>query len=238
MNKIALIFGASGSIGQSICNTFIDKGYEVLAVSRVERQLSHVQDHIHWFCWQNFLELSDLKLQNILNKQIDCVVWAQGMNFNDSIIQFDQDLHLKMYEANVGFILNTLNHLINQQLLKKSAKLCVISSIWQNIARQNKLSYCVTKSALQGLVQSVSIDLGREGYLMNAVLPGALDTPMTRNNLSKEQIQSLEMATPLHSLPQLRDVSELVYFLCSELNTGITGQFICADKGFSHARIL
>jgi NAD(P)-dependent dehydrogenase (short-subunit alcohol dehydrogenase family) len=123
-------------------------------------------------------------------------------------------------------------------LLQEDARLCVISSIWQNIARQKKLSYCITKSALQGLVQSLSIDLGKHGKLINAVLPGALDTAMTKANLSQEQISLLESTTPLGSLPNLTDVTGLVAYLCSPQNTGITGQFIAADRGFSNARIL
>jgi NAD(P)-dependent dehydrogenase (short-subunit alcohol dehydrogenase family) len=74
--------------------------------------------------------------------------------------------------------------------------------------------------------------------LVNAVLPGALDTPMTRQNLSAEQISSLSAATPLGSLPDLEDVTGMVEFLCSEKNTGITGQFIAADRGFSNARFV
>ena len=114
----------------------------------------------------------------------------------------------------------------------------MISSIWQNLARQNKLSYCITKSALQGLVQSLTIDLGQFGYLINAVLPGALDTPMTRLNLDKKQLHKLEEMTPLGSLSTLADVCNLVGFLCSQNNTSITGQFIAVDGGFSYARII
>jgi NAD(P)-dependent dehydrogenase (short-subunit alcohol dehydrogenase family) len=160
------------------------------------------------------------------------------MNFNDEIGGFDSEKHLQMYEANVLFILRSLQVIMAGELLSQNARLCVISSIWQNIARQSKLSYCVTKSALQGLVQSLAIDLGRQGILINAVLPGALDTPMTRSNLNSAQLEKLESATPLQSLASLDDVTGLVYYLCSQNNTGITGQFISADRGFSYARIL
>jgi len=74
--------------------------------------------------------------------------------------------------------------------------------------------------------------------MMNAVLPGALDTPMTRANLSAEQLAQLEAMTPLGNLASLEDVCNLVAFLCSKNNTGITGQFVAADRGFSHARII
>ncbi len=128
-------------------------------------------------------------------QQFDAVVWAQGANCSDDIYTFDLKAHEAVYAANVTYILVSLQVLLRYKLLAPAARLCIISSIWQNLARQNKLSYCITKSALQGLVQSLMVDLGRSGYLVNAVLPGALDTPMTRANLSDEQISRLEGMT-------------------------------------------
>ena len=74
--------------------------------------------------------------------------------------------------------------------------------------------------------------------MINAVLPGALDTPMTRSNLNEYQLGQLQKMTPLGTLSTLDDVCNLVGFLCSKYNTGITGQFVAADGGFSHARII
>ena len=231
--KTVVVFGATGSIGQAISAHFKMLKYFVIDVGRnVTGGNSMIQ-------WSGNAQKFSTDIHNCLGAQkIDSVVWAQGINFNDDIENFDLNAHLKMYEANVTFILSTLKVLTDCNMLNKNARLCVISSIWQNIARQNKLSYCITKSALLGLVQSLSIDLGIQGKLINAVLPGALDTDMTRANLSKEQISRLESITPLGSLPKLNDVTGLVAYLCSPENTGITGQFIAADRGFSNARIL
>ncbi len=228
-----VVFGASGSIGQAICAHFRAREYLVIGVGRAE-SIEH--SIIKWYGSAN--SFSDGMRSILGGAKVSAVVWAQGMNFNDDIDTFDLSGHLKMYEANVTYILSTLRALIDFDLLQEDARLCVISSIWQNIARQKKLSYCITKSALQGLVQSLSIDLGKQGKLINAVLPGALDTVMTRANLSQEQISRLESITPLGSLPNLADVTSLVAYLCSPENTGITGQFIAADRGFSNARIL
>lgn len=232
------MFGASGSIGQAICMRFQERGYHVIGAGRSNGTQSGLQIS-EWVAWagDEAKFAQDLK-SKLLGGKLDCVVWAQGMNFNDEIGDFDSNKHLQMYEANVLFIPRSLQAIMNAGLLSQSAKLCIISSIWQNIARQSKLSYCVTKSALQGLVQSLAIDLGKQGILINAVLPGALDTPMTRLNLNSEQIEKLESATPLQSLASLDDVTGLAYYLCSQNNTGITGQFISADRGFSYARIL
>jgi hypothetical protein len=96
----------------------------------------------------------------------------------------------------------------------------------------------MTKAALSGLVLSAAADLAGDGHLINAVLPGALDTPMTRKNLAAAQIGTLSSATGFGRLPALGDVASLVLFLCSPQNSGITGQFIAADLGFSNVRLL
>ena len=61
---------------------------------------------------------------------------------------------------------------------------------------------------------------------------------LTRTNLSEQQITQIENMTPLKTLPTLADVVSVVGFLCSSANTGMTGQFIAVDKGFSNAKII
>ena len=232
-----IIFGASGAIGQALCKSFLEKNFAVTAVSRNGIVPAISLAEVEWVSWDAFKGDGVIPISND-SINFNAVVWAQGANCNDDIHTFDLKVHEKLYAANVTYILVALQCLLRQNLLAPSARLCIISSIWQNLARNNKLSYCTTKSALQGLVQSLMVDLGRTGYLLNAVLPGALDTPMTRANLSDEQIRKLKDLTPLGNLPDLNDVCQLVGFLCSEENKGITGQFVAADRGFSYARII
>jgi NAD(P)-dependent dehydrogenase (short-subunit alcohol dehydrogenase family) len=230
------VFGANGSIGTAICEWFRAKDHWILGVGRKDRADSPGFVGDSWLKWGGQENVDAFSA--IEGSRFNAVVWAQGSNCSDNIIDLDLKTHERMYAANVTYILLSLQCLLRKGLLAPSARLCVISSIWQNIARQNKLSYCITKSALQGLVQSLAVDLGPAGYLVNAVLPGALDTPMTRKNLSDEQLHRLEEATPLRTLPGMNDVCNLVGFLCSVENTGITGQFIAADRGFSYARVV
>ena len=168
----------------------------------------------------------------------DAVVWAQGANLSDSVVDFDAARHKAIYDANVLFVLESLHALLATDRLKLGARLCLISSIWQTAARPNKLSYMVSKAALQGLVLSAATDLAERGILVNAVLPGALDTAMTRQNLSSEQIGRIAGMTKFGRLAALNDVAALVAFLCSEANTSITGQFVSVDLGFQNARLV
>jgi 3-oxoacyl-[acyl-carrier protein] reductase len=235
-NWSVAVFGATGAIGQAICEWHRTKDCEVVGICRKGDGVTGAPSENRWLAWEGGADVE--AFYALEGCQLNAVVWAQGANCSDDIYSFNLKTHELMYSANVTYILLSLQALLKQNLLAPSARLCIVSSIWQNIAKQNKLSYCVTKSALKGLVQSLLVDLGSAGHMVNAVLPGPLDTPMTRANLSTEQLHRLEETTPLHSLASMEDVCNLVGFLCSKENVGITGQFIAADRGFSYARII
>ena len=224
-----LVFGASGSIGGAIRSAAAARGWKVTGVARSTAEgVDVLLDPFGGAGTQPLLQYAPF----------DAVCWAQGANLNDSVYDVNLEEHLNVYKANVVYILATMKMLLDEDLLAPAAKLCIVSSIWQNLARQNKLSYGMSKAALQGLVLSASADLARDGHLINAILPGALETPMTRKHLSAEQIDRLSQATGFHRLASLEDVANLACFLCSAENTGVTGQFIAADLGFSHVRLL
>lgn len=167
---------------------------------------------------------------------LDAVVWAQGTNVNDSVLEFDLAAHLEVLNANCVFVAATLAELLRMNLLRDGARLCVISSIWQTIARERKFSYTVSKAALAGLVHSAAADLASRGMLINAVLPSVTDTAMTRAMLNQEQIDRFTSATGFERLTSLDDVASTVVFLCSERNTGVTGQSIAVDLGYTTVR--
>ena len=227
-----LVFGATGAIGYAIAEAALARGWEVTGASRSIAE--------GWLAGAEALAVDPLSGKFSLRSETayTAVCWAQGANCNDSAYDLDLPRHRALYAANVEYILITLQALLAGSLLAPASRLCVISSIWQNLARQNKLSYCVTKAALQGLVLSASADLARDGHLVNAVLPGALETPMTRRNLSAAQIEGIASATGFNRLTSLGDVASAVLSLCSPENTGLTGQFVTADLGFSHVRIV
>lgn len=232
-----IVFGASGSIGSEIVHGFKKKGCEVWSAVRDQKQIKSKNKNLKFFFYDPDSNDSRKSFEIFKKNSIDAIVWAQGKNLSDNIYDLNIEDHLDVYKANVTFILKSLQSILQLKLLKNKSRICIISSIWQNLAKNNKLSYCVSKSALQGLVNSLSIDLGNEGVLVNAILPGAIDNRMTRDNLNKKQIDSIKKQSPLNSLATYCDIVELAYFLCSTENSGITGQFIAADRGFSNARI-
>lgn len=222
-----LVFGASGQIGMACADALVNAGHTL------DRTARHPDPDTGIVGFDPFDAGAELPIG-----PFGAVVWAQGANCNDSILAFDREAHLDLYRANALFVVETLARLLAEDRLLDGARLCIVSSVWQTVGRQGKLSYMMSKAALQGLVVSAAIDLAERGMLVNAVLPGALDTAMTRANLSPEQIERIAGATPFARLSTVEDVAGLVTFLCSPANVSITGQFVAVDLGFRNAHLV
>ena len=109
----------------------------------------------------------------------------------------------------------------------------IISSIYEDITRYNKLSYSITKSALKGLLKNISLDLSSKKILINNVLPGVIDNDMTRKSLNIENLNYIENYTGFKRLINLNDIYSVIKYLVIN-NTAITGQSIKVDLGFTN----
>ena len=232
----ALVFGGRGALGEAICRRLSLAGAEVIASSS---QVSHSGENQAIDRFISVYPPTDSGLASLYDlPRLDAVVWAQGVNATDSVDGFDPDVVSTVLEANVTFIARTLARLVQLDRLAKPSRLCILSSIWQEQARTAKFSYTVSKAAIAGLVRSCAADLGPRQVLVNAVLPGVVDTPMTHANLSVEQIGAIRSDSALGRLATPDDIAAAVAFLVGPTNGAITGQSITVDAGFSHIRNL
>jgi NAD(P)-dependent dehydrogenase (short-subunit alcohol dehydrogenase family) len=219
----ALIFGASGAIGSYLYAKFKKDGMDVIGTTRNKENNEMI-----------FVDCNDFTaLQKIEN--VDIVIWGHGCNFNDNINDFNSIQFNLMIDANVGFILNTLNFLLRENKINNNAKLAIISSIWEENTRKNKLSYSISKSSLAGLVKNVAYDLSFKNILINNILPGVIDNEMSRKTILPEDFNYIQNYMGFNRLVDLDDVYNTVKFMVID-NTGITGQSIKLDLGFSNFR--
>jgi NAD(P)-dependent dehydrogenase (short-subunit alcohol dehydrogenase family) len=225
-----LIFGGTGALGSAIAQKFLANGYQVIYGVRT---ISNPSDQFQ-------LPLTDGPVPELLKGELfDAVIFAQGANNNDSVINHSLDDLNRLFEANVSFISTTTKALILHNLIKHKAKIVILSSFWELITRQEKMSYTITKAAVGGLVRSMSVDLGNaKGILVNGLLPGVVDSPMARGLLKPEQIENVERQTPGHKMIIPLDVANAAYLLGCEDNTAVSGQSLVVDYGFSVARVL
>ena len=227
--KSCLVFGAHGAIGTAVALEFERNEFQVWRSSR-----SHKPDIARGLVATGESKADARTMQAL--PEFDAVVWAQGSNLNDSISEFKAENLDELLNSNVKFVASTLATLISQNKIVSGAKMCIVSSVWQDAIRPNKLSYAVSKAALNGLLKSVALDLSERKIFVNAVLPGVIDTSMTRGVLSDEQILAVQGRTGFGRLVQPEELAEVIYFLCSESNNCISGQSIVADLGFTNVR--
>lgn len=184
----------------------------------------------------SYLEFSKSNLSNIEKNEFDAIIFAQGLNTSDSILRWDSSTYNEVVEGNLTFCLEALNFLIISNLIKSNSRIVLISSIWGSLSKENKLSYSVSKSALNALVKSLAIDLASSNIAVNAVAPGVVESPMTSRNLQQAQIDKIKNETPGKRLVTPEDIAKTVYFLASDDSKGINGQIITLDNGWSISR--
>lgn len=209
--KRILIFGASGTLGTA-CNTELQaQGFEVFTVGR---------------------DLDGLDLVG----QVDGAVWAQGANFTGGLTETTSLDWDEIWDANFTFIVRSLEILLKKKSLNRGARLVVMSSVWQEISRPQKVAYIASKAAIGGLVRGLAADLGEAGISINAVLPGVIDSPMTHKHLSNKQIEGIVEGTPKGQLVTPEEIAKTVTFLVGPNSAGINGQSIIVDGGWSITR--
>ena len=225
-----LIFGGTGVLGSAIAEKYQANGYQL---TYGVRKISNPDN-------QFLLPLSEEPVPELLKGQLfDTVIFAQGANNNDSVMNHSIDDLNRLFEANVTFISETSKALLLHNLIKHKGKIVILSSFWEQLTRQDKMSYTVTKAAVGGLVRSMAVDLGNaKGILVNGLLPGVVDSPMARGLLKPEQIENVQWQTPGHQMVVPLDVANAAYLLGCEDNTAISGQSLFVDYGFAIARIL
>ncbi len=225
-----LIFGGTGALGTAIAQKFSNEGYEVIYGVRTITD-GKVQFQV---------PLTTGPVPELLKGQLfDAVVFAQGANINDSVVTSSVEDLNRLFEANVSFISENTKALLSHNLIKHKGKIVILSSLWEQLTRQDKMAYTVTKAAVGGLVRSMAVDLGNaKGILVNGLLPGIVETPMSRGLLSAKQMENIEAQTPGHKLTVPSDVANAAYLLGCEDNTAISGQSLFVDYGFAIARVI
>jgi NAD(P)-dependent dehydrogenase (short-subunit alcohol dehydrogenase family) len=211
-----LIFGSTGAIG-SACASQLTASGQVISASR---------------------DPNDFEKQIDVVSEFHGVIWAHGINIADSPESFEIENYEAVMAANVTFILNSLKILQNKRKLNRNSQLVVLSSVWGKLGRPDKLSYGISKAALGGLVRSIAADLGPSGIQINAVSPGPLDTPMTIKNLKPEELERVVSECPLKRLITLEEVTSVICGLVTGKLSGVTGQEIIIDGGWSTSKLV
>jgi 3-oxoacyl-[acyl-carrier protein] reductase len=214
--KYLFITGGNGEIGKSIISQFQD--YIVYSPSSKEMDCSDVNSIRNY-------------ILNTRINNIDVFIHCAGINNPKPYIDSTENSILNTMK------INTLSFLYITQELSKyfiddKTKILAISSIYGSISRVGRLEYNASKSALNGMIKSLALELAPKGIVVNSIAPGFIETSLTFKNNSTETVEQIISNIPLGRLGQPTEIAWYVKLLCSSQNTYLTGQNIIIDGGY------
>ena len=240
--KVVLITGATRGIGAALARDFHAAGADLILTGTNPQQINELNrnnadtgvTNIR-YVQADFADATSLQsfLDEIAHyKQIDVCINNAGMNridFIDSTKVEDYDLLSQVNLRAPFLIIRQVSRLMKQA---NYGRIVNIASIWSVITKPKRSIYSTTKFGLVGMTKAVAADLGAYNILVNAVSPGFTMTELTQSVLSDKEIQELSAQIPVKKFARPEEISKVVLFLCSNLNTYMTGQNIVVDGGF------
>ena len=144
-HKRVLLFGATGALGSAISEIYLNHGWEVVPVVRVETGLP------------NEIVLPFASASPFEGANFNTVIFAQGINMNGSIQTTSDDALTSLFDANVGFIVKKVKFLLKEHAIARNGHIVIISSLAEFRKQQSVGLYDHSLLILEDLMESLSM---------------------------------------------------------------------------------
>jgi len=136
----------------------------------------------------------------------------------------------EMFNVHLTGTYNCFRAVLRGMLERHWGRLVSTSSMGALNAGVNVAHYCAAKAGIIGLTIGMASELARTGITVNAVAPGAIDTPMVRRS-PQRWIDRIAKNIPMRRLGQPEDIAHAVAYLASEEAGFVTGQVLGPNGG-------
>jgi len=234
--KTLLLTGANGGIGREIAALFAEAGANLVLADRDQGELAgfaaglggtggkHVQA----------LDAADpASAQTLVNAAVaafgtvDYVVPSAGIYLAEPFAQMTDDQWRRTLSINLDGVFYLLSRV--QGALAEGSAIVNLTSLAGHRGAFTNAHYSASKGALTSLTRSLARELGPRTRV-NAVAPGIIETPMTRDLLQTRADSSIAQ-TPLARLGHPAEIARVVAFLCSDAASFISGETVHVNGG-------
>lgn len=239
--KKALVTGSSRGIGSAIALELARGGADVIVhCSKPGAKADNIADQIKSMGRKSEVIVADLTNPE---KTIELAEKAAGVDI--LVLNASMQIRKPWQEITVSeYIMQTncnyLSSLLLMQRLsvpmqkKKWGRIVAIGSVQERKPHPQMLVYSSSKCAQTGLVQSLAVQLAKDGITVNTVAPGVIYTDRNIEALSNpEYAKQVTDSIPAGFYGQKEDIAGTVRLLCSDFGRYITGQNIFIDGGKS-----
>jgi NAD(P)-dependent dehydrogenase (short-subunit alcohol dehydrogenase family) len=241
MMRTALVTGAKGGIGRATVEAFFEAGWTTFAVD--QKGTDDFSPGVH-FHQANVADPDSVsELTSWLRDKTD------GLDalVNNAAIQVSRrlvDTTVEEWDATMASNVNSvflMTRGVHAQLRSAQGAIVNISSVHAVATSVGVAAYATSKGAVMELTRAMAAEFAKDKIRVNAILPGAVDTPMLRSGLERghvmgssmeEKLQELGRRTVLGRVGQPREIAQAILFLAdNERSSFITGQVLIVDGG-------
>ena len=232
-HRTVIVTGASQGIGAGVVRAFLDRGYNVVANSRnitksgafaESAQLALVDGNV------GESPVAARVVETAISKfgSIDALVNNAGIFFTKSFTDYTAEDFKALSNTNLEGFLHVTQGAVKQMLSQKSggSVVSITASLVANpIAGVTASVPMITKGGLEAVTRSLASEYAKQHIRFNAVAPGAVDTPLHKNN-PKEFLKSL---SPMGTISDVSDIVDAVVYLTEARQ--VTGEVLHVDGG-------
>jgi len=242
-DKTVLITGAAGGIGRATVALFAEKGWRVLGVDRARfgdgfpEKGFFIQADISRGEELEVIFAEALKYTNSL----DALINNAAMQVAKPLIETTVEEWDAVMAANLRSVF--LGVKLAYPLLKArdGGAVVNVSSVHAIQTSANIAAYAASKGGLLALTRAMAIEFASDNIRVNAILPGAVDTPMLRAGLGRghvgqggiqERLDNLARKTVSGKVGRPEEIAQAIFFLADNKQSSfMTGQAMVVDGG-------
>lgn len=242
MTRTVLVTGAAGGIGRATVSLFSEKGWRVIGVDRSEFGDGFPNNGL--FIQSDISRAEDMQAifekAHQFTESLDALVNNAAMQIAKPIIETTVEEWDAVMASNLRSVF--LGVKLAYPLLKKGGGAVVnVSSVHAIQTSANIAAYAASKGGLLALTRAMAIEFAPDNIRVNAILPGAVDTPMLRAGLGRghvghgdvqERLDNLARKTVSGKVGKPEEIASAIYFLAdNEQSSFMTGQALVMDGG-------
>lgn len=240
MMKRAIIFGATGGIGQAIAEELATAGWslylqyqkQAAAAQKLAKQLAEK------FPEQDFIPFqldmaADVKLDVVFDDflAVNGLVFAQGITDYALFAEQDNATIDQIFQVNLVQPLKIVKYFEPRLLNAEHSRIIFIGSVYGKNGSALEAIYSSSKGGLTSFASAYAKEVASAGLTVNVLAPGAVSTPMTAD-FSTEEIAALTTEIPVGRMAQPSDISFWVKNIIDERADYLTGQTIYVTGGW------
>jgi 3-oxoacyl-[acyl-carrier protein] reductase len=239
--RVALVTGGSRGIGRAIVEMLARRG---AAVAFTYREREDAADEVvravaatGGRAWTGRCDVADeAQVQQVVNDAvgalgpIDILVNNAGVTRDGYLMMMDREKWDAVLRPNLDGAFFCTRAVVRGMLVRKWGRVISLTSPSAVAGLPGQANYAASKGGLIGLTRTLSRELAPKGVLVNAVMPGLIETDMTAA-IPQATREAHLRNVPVGRLGTAADVAEVVAFLSSDAAAYVTGQVIGVDGG-------